>query len=841
MKTATRIALLVLLSAGSVVAEDEPPPPFAQEFFAAYCVRCHNGDKTSGGQDFEALPFELRSAADIDRWQTIVDVLNLGEMPPEVARKRPTAEEVQRLVDWGTTQIESAHRLLAADQVTRFRRLNNFEYQRTIRDLLGLELYNYDPTHSPGRFALPSSEREQGFDNLAGTLVMSDYLLDNYLDAAESIIERATLFAPRPEPVRIEHSFAVTEADGIPLPPAPFRHLFEGVGREDSSFVGIPWFRDHPLPAGGRYRVTIRVSGHNRHDNLFYQPYPHHEMLRLAVYVSPHAAVDQGYPGVRDAKMAEFEVPADGEIHEYSCEIYIAGDSAPRFAWQNGAELKILSLARNVHGGMDELALEEQRLGRKPSSHEAAMLINRLVFTDLCTPHLRLYDGTVEGPLEPPRWPPRGHELLYGTASREEIERFGAEDFRRLLEGVCTQAFRRPAQATEVDAYLAFLGERIAGGSPPLEALQRTYQAVLCSTDFLYQRIPPGPLGDVELASRLSYFLWSSMPDADLMADALEGKLRAPATLRAHAERLLDAPRSRAFAEHFPECWLHLYKLGEMPPDPAKFKAYYREDLEAAMRQETLLYFDDVLRRNASVFELLDSHHTFVNIGLARLYGIEGVSSAFFQRVDLPDRRRGGLLGQASILTVTANGVDTSPILRGVWVLRNLLGQPPPQPPPGIEPIPPDLRGVRTVKEQLEIHRDSQTCNRCHRSIDPLGIALETFDAIGAVRTHYDERALVDQNNEVTEVSRQPVDASYRMADGTPFQDIVEFKQLLLREKPAFARCLAEKLLTYALGRELTWNDRSSVDAIVGELGERGFGLRDLVLLVVASDAFAGR
>ena len=360
-------------------------------------------------------------------------------------------------------------------------------------------------------------------------------------------------------------------------------------------------------------------------------------------------------------------------------------------------------------------------------------------------------------------------------------------------------------------------------------------RALLASPGFLYLVEPEDDdngrdrkLNDAELASRLSYFLWSSMPDDELFALAAKADLSLPNTLAAQVDRMLSDPKSVAFSDNFPGQWLGIRQLGEMPPDPANNKSYYADDLESAMRQETQRFFNHLLNENESVLRFVDANYTFVNAALARHYDIEDVGGDEFQKVALkPEHQRGGLLGHGSILTLTSNGVETQPVRRGIWVLENLLGTPPNPPPPDVQPVEPDTRGVKTIRELMAKHRTIQTCNECHRKIDPIGLAMENFDHVGRFRARY--------------AKRSPIDASGEMPDGSKFNGASGIRQYLLARPDQFTKCLTEKLMIYALGRRLSFTDRGDIDRIVSAAANNGYGFRDLVKLVVASRAFQSR
>lgn len=359
-----------------------------------------------------------------------------------------------------------------------------------------------------------------------------------------------------------------------------------------------------------------------------------------------------------------------------------------------------------------------------------------------------------------------------------------------------------------------------------IKAMQVGYTAILCSPEFLYLHEQGEQLQPFEIASRLSYFLWSSMPDEELFALAESGKLMSEGVLQRQVDRMLDDPRAAAFTRHFTERWLRLDKLAESPPElNGPFRIYWDRRMEPQIVSQVDAYFADLVKRNGPLREVIDSDYTFMNESIAEVfYGRQDVRGESLRRVAVKDRRRGGILTQPAVMTATANGVDTSPVVRGVWLLENILGVPPSPPPPDVEPIPPDLRNAKTIREQLEIHRAQDACSRCHRKIDPLGFAFENFDPIGRWRDRYPKSGSID--------------ASTTMADGTPVADIVALKQLLLTREQDVARCLTQKLLAYASGRVLEPTDRGEVDRIVEAIRKQQGGMRDLIKLVVQSKVF---
>jgi len=360
-----------------------------------------------------------------------------------------------------------------------------------------------------------------------------------------------------------------------------------------------------------------------------------------------------------------------------------------------------------------------------------------------------------------------------------------------------------------------------------IKAMQVGYTAMLCSPDFLYLREEPGRLNDFQVASRLSYFLWSSMPDQQLLDLARAGKLRDAAVLKQQVNRMLDDPRIHAFTHHFTERWLRLDKIADSPPElNGPFRIYWDRKMEPQIIAQTGAYFADLLQANGPVRSLIDSDYTFMNESIGNVfYGRDDIKGDSLRKVATSDPRRGGILTQPSVMTATANGVDTSPVVRGVWLLENVLGMPPSPPPPDVEPLSPDLRKAKTIREQLAVHREQAACNRCHRKIDPLGFAFENFDPIGRWRDRYPKGG-------------GEINASATMTNGEQVADIVAFKKMLLGRENDVARCLAEKLLAYSSGRVLEPIDRGEVNRIVEKMSPQGYRLRDLVHLVVQSEVF---
>jgi hypothetical protein len=431
------------------------------------------------------------------------------------------------------------------------------------------------------------------------------------------------------------------------------------------------------------------------------------------------------------------------------------------------------------------------------------------------------------------------------------------DDVRAILSRVLPQAFRRRTAEAEAEPFVALARQAFDEGLPFEKALRRALKGVLCAPEFLFleeslaetgEGQTPATIDDFALASRLSYFLWSSLPDEELLSLAARGDLKQPDVLRAQVERMLGDPKSRRFVQSFAGQWLRLDDIDFTVPDDSLYPEY-DQLLRQSMLDETHAFFREVLDRDLSVQSFIDSDFVTVNEPLAHFYGIEGVQGLRTRRVALPDGHvRGGVLTQAGVLKVSADGTRTSPVLRGAWVLKYLYGTPSPPPPPTVAAVEPDIRGATTIREQLAKHRDHASCNRCHRRIDPPGFALESFDVIGAQRDWYRTRGSggylrvprhPQAPNHFVQYRRGPdVDASGVTADGQPFADIHEYKRLLLTDETAMGRSLTRLLLTYAVGRRPGFADRPEVERIVERARSRGNGLRSLIHEIVRSDVF---
>jgi hypothetical protein len=459
----------------------------------------------------------------------------------------------------------------------------------------------------------------------------------------------------------------------------------------------------------------------------------------------------------------------------------------------------------------------------------------------------------VEGPLYD-KWPPESHRRIFGDLpqklapiynypKRVEVTSKDPEaDAERIIRAFARRAFRRAVTDDEIKPFMKLVKTRLADKHSFEQAVRVGLMGVMVSPDFLFLREKAGKLDDFAVASRLSYFLWSTMPDDELLTLAEQKKLSEPATLRAQVERMLKDRKASAFTENFVGQWLNLREIDATIPSHIHYPEY-DDMLKHAMLKETYLFFDELLKDDLSLTNFVHSDFTMLNGRLARHYGIPGVEGWEFKKTPLPkDSHRGGVMTMASVLKVTANGTYTSPILRGAWVLERILGTPPPRPPEGITAIEPDIRGAKAIREQLAKHRQVPSCASCHAKIDPPGFALESFDVIGGWRDYYrvsgNGKAVLIDGKRMPYLQGPKVDPSDVMADGQKFRDIDEFKQLLLKDKDQLARNLTERLVTYATGAAPQPGDQKEIEAIVANVQGKNYGVRSLVHEVVQSRLF---
>jgi hypothetical protein len=801
--------------------------PAVTTFLKTYCVDCHGPDKQKGDRRFDKLTLPAADADTVTLLQDILDQLNLDDMPPKKS-KQPTADLRKAAVDELTRVIaDGRSRIISTGGQAVLRRLNRREYLNTVGDLFSLNMTMFDPT-----VRFPRDETVAHLDNVGDVLKTSGYLLGQYLDAADQVVEKAfaTKDRPREQSWKFNGHFVQQPELRSHAEVFDFRYLcvYESPAseRHEGAYAPLLDF-EQGVPASGYYEIKVKAEAKNRknpYDPKLFGTDPE-DPFRLAIVAGNRQAGPLYLPQPIEPQLAETLV-RDGEPEWYTFKVWLDAGFTPRFTFPNG-----MRSVREVYGKIFRQYNSLLPADVRNTRARGGIVTYRIMVQKYGhLPHIRIHEVNIRGPFAA-QWPPASQTAVLGEKP------FEPGRTRELLEAFADRAYRRPATKEEVDRLMAVVDRRRQDGKPPLEALKDGVKAALCSPAFLYVAEPEStPAADRKLpayalASRLSYFLWSTMPDAELARLARTGDLLKPDVLTGQVRRMLASPKSDAFVVGFLDSWLNLRTLGDMPPDRATFERYYTQNLQPAMREETKLFTRHLIDTNASIVEFLDSDYTFVNRPLAVHYGMpNAVTPAeghLFHKVKLADPNRGGLLGQGSVLTVTANGVETSPVNRGVWLLENILGTPPAPPPDNVPPIDPDIRGAKSIRDILTKHRDNPTCFDCHRKIDPLGFALETFDPIGARRSRYEKG--------------QPIDTAGELPDGQSFQDVAGLKRVLVGRKDQFARALSEKLLSYACGRRIEPSDRPEVTRIVADLKQADYGFRHLIEQVVLSDTFRSK
>lgn len=839
---------LCLLATVSAFAEDTILlSPSVPEFVESYCLECHDDLTTKGDRDF--LPF-LDDPNGMDSFlalEEILDSLNLGEMPPEKDGVTQPSDDEKRAVIREITRYLTAEAASLAPNETVLRRLTRYEYNNTMRDLLGVHPDVYDATT-----AFPVDETKHGFATVGETQVLSEYQMGLYLESARNYLDQTLVFGQeKPEVKRLEIKPTEFSSGPVYRGAVAYRALAEdasyvdiGHGAPDDRRPNVPKsMQGRGVSVAGTYRITIKAEAKGRLDHG-YDPellgIDLKQPIKMGVWFGDnYRALEKST--TRGRNIIEVFELKDNEVGTYSVEAWMPKGGVPFINWINGpgaSKRHVRVMIENYHPEstiwtptrVDEMREQGIEItDEEVEKHNASVVPASYVFRG---PRIRLYDMVIEGPLDE-EWPPANHRELVGdTLQPHKV------DIPAAMLKLANRAYRRPVEMEEIAHIVKYVEDSIEAGENHKNAIKSGFSAILSSPHFLFlnegnaDRRPK--LDDYQLASRLSYFLWSSMPDEELLAAAASGELRSQTELLAQVDRMLADPKAHALAKNFTTAWLRLDKLGLMPPGTKQFPTYLGRRLEDAMRTETMMLFSHILEENRPITEFIEADYTFLNDSLGEHYGFTDVEGEHFRKVAMPaEMRRNGILGHASVLTASANGVETSPVVRGIWVLESVLGTPPSPPPPDVDAIEPDTRGTTTIREQLAKHREVAACNDCHAKIDPWGFALEIYDPIGGLRTHYPKDGRAGRGPEI--------DTSGELVNGDSFENEVGLKDMILERKHLVSRSLTEKLLTYGTGREPGFLDREEIEKIATVSLEEGKGLHDLVHAVVTSRIFRSR
>ncbi|MCX7414310.1 MAG: DUF1592 domain-containing protein [Planctomycetia bacterium] len=875
---------LVGLWAAALATTSRAGPATIEAFFEQRCYECHSGAKPEAGLDLAVLPREFSDPATLKRFAQIHDRIVRGEMPP-AGSERPPHDEVATVTRWLDKELHAADAArIAKTGRARMRRMTRSEFENTLRDLLALDRLDIQGM-------LPEDGHVAGYTKIAEGLDLSPVHLAAYAAAVEKALDAAIATRSTPPPVfkqrihpaglakfsgNLMNGNFVLLKDLRPDPALPLRAGYDDVewyisaADADADMAErARLFRDHAIgtsPSSVGLLVP-NLAGYEAAMNV--SPiYPGRYRLRLSLWGFQwnKGSVD---PTIA-SQAAVLRAHAEGQQQEGGRLLgtFTAASLAPReheiACWLDAHESVVFDPVSIPWRG-----LQVRQIGGRTARHIG--------------PGVALDWFEVEGPIHD-SWPPESHTRLFGdlpivewpkseTATppaRDAIRQTPlylpahqwlsprdrappvesvqssdpAADARRLIAEFLPQAFRRPVQPDEIMPYVALVEARLAAGDCFEEAMRRGYMATLTSPEFLFHAADKphaAPADLFVLASRLSYWLWNSPPDALLLAAARDGSLATPAVLHAQVDRLLDDPRAVRFIDDFTDQWLELRRIDETSPDRQLYPEYSFL-LREGMVAESRAFLRDMIADDLPARSLVDPEFTMLTQRLAEHYGISGVDGVDVRRVSLPPgSHRGGLLAQAAIHKLTANGTTTSPVKRGVWVMDRLFDDPPPPPPPGVAGVDPDTRGATTIRGQLAKHRSDTSCAACHAKIDPPGFALECFDPVGGYRDRYRSTGKGDpapnppQGLWFAHYRLGPaVDASSTLPDGRAFTGVDDVKRLIADDPRSLARAFTAHMIRYATGADISYADRRTIEQILDAAAPTQFGLRSLIHAIAA-------
>ncbi len=841
-------------------------PQDVATFVEQHCANCHDAATQSGGLDLGTLTYQPDDAGNLSQWVRVWDRVQSGEMPP--AEESPLTTEVRKPFTESLGKALSDYELRQSDLYGRVarRRLNRDEYENVVRDLLEapwLQLKN----------VLPEDSEVQHCNKVAEALDYSHVQMSRYLDAADYALREVIVRQVEPPTATIERYYAreqpsfvrntrkaTNEPERMVIPVLGYRSQYELFGKRNGFSVGATdpatrelegfveiasqyesywmWFDQFKAPSTGRYKLRFHT---------------------FSAWIGP-SATEPGMP-------ATWWIPDLSNVSPSTRTepVTVNAETFPRQYRQ------LAKFDAPIQPGVTELEtwlLQGETIHPDASrffrSQQGRSRYRNPLATPQGSPGVGFRWLEVEGPLVD-HWPPPGHRLLFGDLQLASVDSDSDSDSaetpgiaivthdplgdaERLLAGFLAKAMRRPVTAAEPRSYLPLVERELASGSTFMEAMLTAYTTVLCSPNFLTLNQQPGELDDFALAERLALFLHNTAPDDELVAVAAQGKLHESAVLHSQTERLLNAPQAAQFVHGLTDHWLDLSKVIGVSPDPVLYSDYELDELLAeSSLEETRAFITELIRDDLPIRNLVDSEFLMINERLAEFYELPAVDGVHVRRVNLPAGSvRGGLITQASILRVTTNGNNTSPVKRGAWIIDRILGKPPAPPPPNVPAVEPDTRGATTLREQLKLHSHDTSCATCHQHIDPPGFALESFDVAGAWRTRYrafDPEVLPELGSGHLGQKFEfhyalPVDATGAMPDGTTFRDINEFKRILLQDQVQIARNIASQLMLYATGAPVRFSDRPAIEKILEESKSKEFGFRTLIHAVIQSSVF---
>lgn len=825
--------LLCILGVVPLLVQAQSMPPQIEQ----NCIECHDRDNTKGGLDLTALPFDLANSSIRERWIRIYDRVEKGEMPPK-AEDLPKEQRADFVKSLGTSIYEADHADVLAHGRGPLRRLNRDEYEQNLRDVLQLPDLDI-------RDILPEDREGRRFNKTTEMLDMSRVQLVAYLDAAEAAL----------------HSAMTTE----PAPPEVIK--YRAIGTD--LFPGTGTFGNREAMFFARDNKAMDLKGyHDKNEKNGARD----ETIEMALFRAaswPYLGTPKNFTAKRTGNY-KVRFSARAVLQQPGYVLLPAKKPVPMtFRTRKPAGVDIINEVHDAGGIMDiqpEKRVYETTVRlRKGEAIEYSLLglpmplamnpngsapsYRYPPFPEGGQPGIAVQWLEIEGPVESQTWPPPSHHVLFDELGIEPKPKDPQQEARRLLRRFVKLASREPVPEEDLKMFDALIQAQLAKNASFSEAMLAGYKAFLASGDFIYVREPMKADDDFAIASRLSHFLTNSRPDSKLMELSQRKQLRDPQVLCAETERLIASDGFDRFVKNFTDCWLGLRHIRRDDPDIRLFPEYrFDEYLVESMERETRTFFTAMIRDNLPADVLVKADFVFANDRLATHYQLPPLSGSAMRKVSLPkDSPYGGLLTQAAVLKVSANGTTTSPVVRGAWVMERLIGQPPPPPPASVPAVEPDIRGAKTIRDLLALHTKSKTCAGCHARFDPVGLALENFDILGGWRTNY--RGL-EEGKRITGIDRAghsysytvagPVDTNGRLLDGRTFKDVNELKTLIAADPRQLARNLLQQFTLYSTGTPVRFSDRQEVESLLDACAKDGYRVRDLMHALVQSRIFLG-
>ncbi len=820
-------------AAQPVVAAPKPQPALTSpqqvnHFLGKYCIECHDSNLQKGDRDFESFGLPLKSIADLISAKEIIDQITLKEMPPKKADQPSDEERLAMLRALREGTVAARSKLESSGSRTVMRRLSSREYENTIATLFGRRVDTLGLTAD-----FPKEKTSRHIDTIGQTLVTSGFLVDQYFQAANRLVE-TRLGKPVMEPQQWRfngHFVQYEELQGSHKDAFNFGflNLYEQPNT-DTRQGGYGHIEDflNGVPVSGMYDIEVEAQA--KHRDTHYDPaifgIDLSEPFILGIVPGDVTKGHIHYPQAIEPVLATKTVPDDKPTRLYF-RVWLEAGQTPRFIFPNGpyeSRASVITINQRYKDEFKE-KIPTSLVGRAHILREGKL------------PHIRISEVKIKGPVQE-----KG-------GSAEEVAVFGPEGFKEdravdQLLAFAEKAYRRPLTDSDRQPLRALYEKRLGEKAAPRQAAQDVVKLILCSPSFLYLSEitdeSSKALKPYDLASRLSFALWAGPPDRALLDAAKSGQLTQDAELKKQVQRMLSDERSTAFVNGFLDSWLSLRDLGSQPPPRETNRSYYAEDLPDSMKAEVRLFFRYLLKNNGSAAQFISADYTFVDKKLAKLYELPEAKSLRladgFKKVSLQgNQHRGGLMGMAGVLTVSANGVESSPVTRGVWVSENILGIHPPPPPDEVPAIEPDVSGATTIRERLAKHSTDKTCAECHHKIDPLGFSLEAFDPIGRWRTTYPKPKKKDAPAPV-------IDTTGEFPSGETYQDFAGFKEILRKTREdLFIRHLIGEMLSYSTGRLMESTDDFVIQDIHDKAKQQGLGLRSIVAECLTSEIFRSR